>query len=32
MDCVRTWAEQHNSVVVLDAESVPEGFTDMVNF
>jgi hypothetical protein len=32
MDCVSTWAEQHNCVVVLDAESVPEGFTDMVNF
>jgi hypothetical protein len=30
MNCVRTWAEQHNSVVVLDAELVPEGFTDMV--
>ena len=28
----RTWADQHNSVVVLDAESIPEGFTDMVNF
>ena len=32
MDCVRTWAEQHNSVVVLDEELVLEGLTDMVKF
>ena len=32
MDCVRTWAEQHNSVVILDEELVPEGFTDMEKF
>jgi hypothetical protein len=32
MENTRTWAEQHNSVVVLDEELVPEGFTDMVKF
>ena len=32
MESTRTWAEQHNSVVVLDEALVPEGFTDMVKF
>jgi hypothetical protein len=32
MELTRTWAEQHNSVVVLNEELVPEGFTDMVKF
>ena len=32
MELSRTWAEQHNSVVVLNEELVPEGFTDMVKF
>lgn len=32
MELSRIWAEQHNSVVVLNEELVPEGFTDMVKF
>ena len=32
MELSRTWVEQHNSVVVLNEELVPEGFTDMVKF
>ena len=32
MENTRTWAEQHNSVVVLDEALIPEGFTNMVKF
>lgn len=32
MEFTRTWAESHNMVALLDADLVPEGFTEMVHF